>query len=265
MILGMPTLIECPTAEESAKLCKMLGLQFVELNMNLPAYQLDAVDIPHLQAVAEQYGIFYTIHLDENLNVSDFNPYVAEAYLRTVRETIALAKELRAPILNMHLSTGVYFTLPERKVFLFDVYRERYLESMCALRDTVDAAIGGAEIKLCIENCGKYTDVQRQAIELLLQSSAFGLTFDIGHNACAKEPAEPFILAHGERLLHMHLHDADRESRKDHLALGTGGLDLKRYVALAKERNCTAVLETKTADGLCRSVEWMRKHDRNTE
>ena len=60
--------------------------------MNLPQYQPDRIDVPHFQAVAAQYGIFYTIHLDENLNVSDFNPYIAEGYRRTVTETIALAK-----------------------------------------------------------------------------------------------------------------------------------------------------------------------------
>ena len=32
--------------------------------------------------------------LDENLNVSDFNPYVAEAYTKTVADTIEIAKQL---------------------------------------------------------------------------------------------------------------------------------------------------------------------------
>ena len=36
--LGMPTLLEAAGAEESAALCAELGLQFVELNMNLPEY-----------------------------------------------------------------------------------------------------------------------------------------------------------------------------------------------------------------------------------
>ena len=71
------------------------------------------------RAIAEKTGLFYTIHLDENLNVSDFNPHVAQAYRRTVEETVALAKALDAPLLNMHLSRGVYFTLPDRRVYLF--------------------------------------------------------------------------------------------------------------------------------------------------
>ncbi|WP_259473503.1 hypothetical protein [Clostridium estertheticum] len=33
---GMPTLIETNSIESCVKLCKELGLDFIELNMNLP-------------------------------------------------------------------------------------------------------------------------------------------------------------------------------------------------------------------------------------
>ena len=42
---GMPTLLELPDAEDCVRLCASLGLRFLELNMNLPQYQPDAVDI----------------------------------------------------------------------------------------------------------------------------------------------------------------------------------------------------------------------------
>lgn len=37
---GMPTLIECDTVEQNAALCGRLGLDFVELNRNLPICQV---------------------------------------------------------------------------------------------------------------------------------------------------------------------------------------------------------------------------------
>lgn len=88
--LGMPTLIETATAEDCARLCRELGLQFIELNMNLPQYQLQQIDIAHFRAIADRYGIYFTIHLDENLNPFDFNPYVAKAYQQTTLDTITL-------------------------------------------------------------------------------------------------------------------------------------------------------------------------------
>ena len=250
--LGMPTLIETDTLEQCAELCQDLGLQFVELNMNLPQYQPNRMDISRLREIAGLHEIYFTIHLDENLNVSDFNPYVAGAYRRTVQESIAVAKALGMPVLNMHMADGVYFTLPERKVYLFKEYRETYLKSMETFRDECEAAIGDADIKLCIENSSGYRDFQREAITLLLESPVFGLTLDIGHNHCAGGKDEAFVLTRAERLCHMHMHDA--LGTKDHLALGVGELDLKRYVALAREHACRIVLETKTIAGLRESV-----------
>jgi hypothetical protein len=37
---GMPTLIENQTLEENVNLCSNLGLNFIELNMNFPEYQI---------------------------------------------------------------------------------------------------------------------------------------------------------------------------------------------------------------------------------
>ena len=106
LTLGIPTLIECPSLEDCAKLCTSLGLQFIELNMCLPQYQPDRMDIPHMRDIADKYGIFYTIHLDDTNTPCDFNPRIARAYTETVLDTIGIAKQLSIPILNMHLSLG---------------------------------------------------------------------------------------------------------------------------------------------------------------
>ncbi|MBE6813106.1 MAG: sugar phosphate isomerase/epimerase [Ruminococcaceae bacterium] len=252
---GMPTLIETNTLPKCAKLCAESGLDFVELNMNLPAFQLDKMDVNYFKSIAKKYGIYYTIHLDENLNVCDFNPHVAEAYKKTVAETIEIAKQLDIKVLNMHLSKGVYFTLPDRKVYLFSEYKEQYLESILAFRNMCETAVGENDIKICIENCDGYTDFQKKAIEMLLESKVFALTFDVGHNHGIGGTDEEFLMQHKNRLHHMHLHDA--KDRKNHLALGTGELHIKKYINLAKEQNCRIVLETKTIDGLKQSVAWL--------
>lgn len=84
---GMPTLIECPSLEQTLSLCCELGLDFVELNMNLPEYQLDRMDGADVKRIFQRYCKYPTIHLDENLNVCDFNSAVADAYLDTVLKT----------------------------------------------------------------------------------------------------------------------------------------------------------------------------------
>lgn len=262
MDFGMPTLIETKNLEDCAVLCKKLGLQFIELNMNLPQYQLSRIDTDELLKIAEKYGIYYTIHLDENLNVSDFNSLIADAYTKTVLETIKLAKELGVPVLNMHLSKGVYFTLPDKKVYLFSEYKETYLESIKDFINLCEAEIADSAIKICLENTDGFTDFHTEALELFMKSSAFALTFDIGHDYCIGSRDENIILNYGEKLCHMHMHDANSKG-KNHLTLGTGEIDLKKYLSLAEKNNCRVALETKTVDALKKSVEWIERNRKN--
>lgn len=257
MDFGIPALIELKSLEACAVLCKGLNLQFVELNMNLPEYQTDRIDADAFAEIAERYGIYYTIHLDENLNPCDFNEKVANAYADTVLQTIKLAKQLCIPVLNIHLLKGVYFTLLDKKVYLFDEYMDVYLAKLTAFRDQCEKAIGKADIKICIENTGGYDkEYLQKGIALLLGSKAFVLTFDIGHNAGIGGGDEEIIMKHKNKLCHMHIHDA--KDKCDHLTLGTGDLDLPKYFYLAKTQNCRVVLETKTVAGLKESVEWIK-------
>lgn len=258
MKFGMPTLIELPSLRSCAALCAELGLDFIELNMNLPQYQPQAIDPAALYAVAQRYGISYTVHIDENLNFSDFNRDVAQAYTRSVLQTISIARVLGIPVLNMHLLRGVHFTLPDKKVYLFDAYREIYLDSVRRFRDVCTEAIGGEKIRICMENYSGYLDYQREALDVLLESPAFGLTIDVGHNHVCRGMDEGFILERGDRLCHMHLHDA--QGTRDHLALGRGEMDVDACLRMAQDHGCSVVLETKTIAGLRESVAWIRSH-----
>ena len=254
--LGMPTLIGLPRLDDCGALCRELGLQFIELNMNLPQYQTDRLDAAALRRVREEYGVYFTLHLDENLNPGDFNPRIAEAYVRTAEDAIAFAEALEMPVLNMHLSRGIHFTLPGEKVYLFDQYREAYLARMRSFRDRCAAAAGQGGVRICVENTDGCRRAQIQALDLLLESPVFALTYDVGHNHGSGGGDEKIILRRREKLMHFHLHDAREASC--HLPLGEGELDWKKYLRLAEAVNGRAVLEVKTAEGLRTSVRRLR-------
>ena len=258
MVYGMPTLIEYDTVEENLALCRWLGLDFIELNMNLPQYQTQALreHLHDYRKLAAETGVFFTLHLDENLNFADFNPLVREAYGRTAVETIRIAKALSIPVLNLHMPTGVYFTLPEKKVYLFASYPSDYMAAVKAFRDLCEREIGDAPIRMCIENTDGYRDFQQEAIETLLESPCFALTWDIGHSHAAGDADEPFLLAHRDRLAHFHLHDA--KGKSNHLALGTGEIDLPARLRIAESQHCRCVIETKTAEALEQSVQYLK-------
>lgn len=253
---GMPTLLECTNAEENVYLCKQLGLQFVELNMNLPMYQ--AENLPSLRELSERYGIGFTLHLDENFNAADFNPLIREAWLHTLGRSIDAAKALDAKVLNMHVAHGVYFTMPDRRIYLFDQYREEYLRRMTELRSFCERALKGTEIRICLENTDGFLPFEQRALEMLLESEHFALTWDIGHSHTAHRDDAPFLHAHENQVMHFHIHDA--KGKSCHLELGEGGINLHERLRLASACDATCVLEVKTAHALANSVDWLREN-----
>ena len=270
MQFGMPTLIENRTLEDNIALCKNLGLRFIELNMNFPEYQTDRLEQTDLLLrAAEQAGIYYTIHLDENLNIADFNRLVSDAYLETVRRTVDVAKKFlclrerfgagsRPLTLNMHMHHGIFITLPDRKVQMYDRDFDTYMKSFSVFRSLCEEWIGDNELMIAVENTDGFRGYEKKAIEYLLESPKFGLTWDIGHSKAVREADVPFILAHQGRLIHFHIHDGTETPPKNHLALGDGEINLAERLRLAESRNARCVLETKTIAALKKSVQWLR-------
>ena len=272
MQFGMPTLIENHTLEENAALCEALGLRFIELNMNFPEYQVDRLEqTDELVRIAEQHHLYYTVHLDENLNIADFNPLVTKAYLETVRRTILAAKALlplrdrygdpAQPLtLNMHMHHGIYITLPDRKVQMYERNFETYMQSFAVFRSLCEEWIGDSSIMIVVENTDGFRDYEKKMIAYLLESKKFGLTWDIGHSKAIREADVSFLMEHQDKLIHFHIHDGTETPPRNHLALGDGEIDLDARLKLAAERNARCVLETKTISALKQSVRWLRNN-----
>ena len=291
MQFGMPTLIENHTLKENAALCEALGLRFIELNMNFPEYQVDRLEqTDELVRIAEQHHLYYTVHLDENLNIADFNPLVTKAYLETVRRTILAAKALlplrdrygdpaqpltlnmhmhhgdrygdpAQPLtLNMHMHHGIYITLPDRKVQMYERNFETYMQSFDVIRSLCEEWIGDSSIMMAVENTDGFRDYEKKMIAYLLESKKFGLTWDIGHSKAILEADVSFLMEHQDKLIHFHIHDGTETPPRNHLALGDGEIDLYARLKLAAERNARCVLETKTISAPKQSVRWLRNN-----
>ena len=280
MDFGMPTLIELNSIEENATLCKSLNLQFIELNMNLPLFSiLSCTDknnpelnslLEKLISIKNKYGIYYTIHLDENFNFADFNSYINDSYLKTLNAVITNSQKLKCPIINMHLNKGVYFTLPQKKIYLFEKYNEHYTKCANNFLDFCEENLSNnSTTKICIENTDGWKDFEKHIIQTFLKKSYFGLTFDIGHSQAINNVDEEFIFMNKNKLLHFHIHDgtlpANNTYGKNHLTLGTGNINLQNRLELAKTNNCRCVIETKTIQSLKDSVEWLKNNTNFTK
>lgn len=251
MTFGMPFLMETATVDAAAKLCRELGLSFVELNLNFPACDLESLNLPRLRRMKAE-GVGFTIHIDEDCDPFSFNADVRRAWLSTIRKAATAAQMLEAPVLNMHLPRGVYITLPDRKAVLYEHYCREYVDAVRRLRDLCDEELRGSGTSICIENTGGFLAHEQTAIEELLTSPVFGLTLDAGHSHAIGDADEPFYRAHSDRLKHMHLHDC--RGAHPHMALGDGDIDLRGRLGWAAQNDATVVIEVKTIAALRESV-----------
>lgn len=199
--------------------------------------------------------IFY-----ENLIGNRRNPHVhRKRYIKKcIKQSLLIANELEIPLLNMHMSRGVYFTLPDQKVFLFDKYRDIYLKNIQYFKVMCETMIGGEGINISIENTDGFTAFQKEALDILLDSSIFTFTWDIGHSHSASKIDEKYILQNECKLKHFHIHDAI--GKQNHLTLGEGDINLLEKLNIARRNYCRCVIETKTVASLHESLNWLVTH-----
>ena len=253
MIFGMPFLLENESVADACKLCRELGLSFVELNANFPVCQTERLNADMLLQLKETYGVGFTLHVEEECDPFAFQRGVREAWKDSFCSALRLATATDMPIVNMHLPRGVYITLPAGKVYLYEQYREEVHTALADFRRMCEAELLGSRVRIAVENTNGFKPHELAALDYLLESPVFGLTLDIGHLHGAGEVDLPCYEARAEKLIHMHGHDA--MGRKDHLALGDGEIDLRSRLNWAKRCGARVVLETKTIEALRTSVE----------
>lgn len=252
MKLGMPTLIEFDSLEDNMKLCKSLELDVLELNMNLPIYNTD-MDVDVIKSLKEKYSIELTLHAHENLDIGEFDSNIRCGYFKAFKDIIKIGKQLDISLINMHLSMGIHFTLPDGKVYLFEAYESEYISNINRFKQFVEKEIGGSDIKISIENTGIHdNDFIRKATDLLLESESFCLTYDIGHDITSGFKDKEYFLKHIDRIEHFHIHDGTNE--KNHLELFTGNLDIVQYIQLSKSKNARCIIEVKESESLINSI-----------
>lgn len=122
MKLGMPTLVEYARLEDNLELCRRLGLEFVEINMNLPVCNPEVTGAAELLRLKREYGVELTIHLPEELDLGSIHGAMRQGHVQRCKEAIDWASGAEIEILNLHLNPGVYFTLPDRKIWIYDAH-----------------------------------------------------------------------------------------------------------------------------------------------
>jgi sugar phosphate isomerase/epimerase len=256
-IFGIPALIEYHELGPNLDLCQDLKVGFLELNMNMPYSFPEKLDPLQLRSAADN-GLRLSMHLHDELDLGSLHPTVRQGHLTRCAETLRWAAENGLWLLNLHLNPGVYFTLPDRKIWVYGRYLEQYkaalLDSLAFLSEEA-SALG---IRLCLENTGHLSlPFMREAVESVLHLRSVGLCWDIGHDARSGYREEEFMLKHLDKVWHMHFHDYNGSS--DHQLPFTGTMDCPRYLKLAEERDMSVLVEVKTEKAVREAVSTLRQ------
>ena len=258
MKFGMPSLIEYTSVDEHIDFCRKNNLDFLEINLTFPWYQSDRLDIGHLVRLKEETGIGYTLHFHDQLNPFDFSPELRRGAMDNILFGLDLARRIGADRITMHLIRGAYSAVNEVKVYAYSVGKAEYLDHVREFMDVCEVKLDGTDTIYCIENTNGYMDYQKDAVDLMLQNPHFGLTFDIGHNFKTSFDDEAYIMSHADKLRHFHIHDVSEKS--NHIALGSGIINLPKYLDMLRQFACSAVIEVKESQALHRSLSYLRDH-----
>jgi len=249
----MPALIEMPGLHDLADLCQELELSFIELNMNMPDNCPEALDPLEARDVARSIGIELTLHSPDELDLGSLHPTVREGHLGRMREALGWSAQAGVKVINMHLSPGIYFTLPDRRVWIYDRYIDEFTANLWSAYDEMLPLAKASGVDICTENVNNFDlPFVAQAIDELCCLEPFHLTWDVGHDARSGFKEREVLLRHEDRVRHMHLHDYNGKS--DHQVPGTGLVDIPGMLDFARRRDIRVLVEVKDVPSLKASV-----------
>ena len=245
MKYGMPTLVEFDSILENVKFAKENNLNFIELNMDLP-YCFNIKENELLN-----YDIEFTMHLSEKLNFAELNDSFRKLYLKEAIRQIEIGINNNIKKYNLHIDSGIYFTLPNQKFFLNEKYIDIYKNNLDESCKELNKLAKHYNIEINFENT-KIQSFTKIAVDVISKYKYLGFTLDIGHNEKNKNKAYPLFI-NTNKIRHIHMHDYDGTS--DHLALGTGIIDFSKYNNILK--NNYIVIEVKESNDLLESIKYI--------
>ncbi len=190
------------------------------------AYQLswDGADAAALGTRARTMGLALTLHaLSWDLNLSSRLDTIRHASLDAIQRSVDVAHQLGAGLVIVH---------PGRITVPFDDAEAYWPDLVASLREIADHA-AGCGIRVGVEHMeprqGEYVITPDQANRLVrdVDRANLGTVLDVAHIPWGEDEAA--FAARLERLIHIHLSDAD-ESRL-HLPLGQGARHLTPLLA----------------------------------
>lgn len=251
--IGMPTLMEFSSVKENLEVAKELGLDFLELNINMLYCTPDEDFRNQLIQYQDEYNIEFTMHYYDTVDVSSSSRHYRN-YLYTAFSEIGKYLEGICKKMVLHLEPGAYMTIHSEKHYVYasDItYIDRTLNTLKTIREVLEPF----GIKVVIENVPIHPFMEGLYQTLGLHN--FEFCYDIGHDIIYNDRLyNSFRKKYKLNVTHMHMHNV--KGSKDHQALDTGDLDIDRYIEYALDNDIDIVVEVKDLDNLKKSISYIK-------
>ena len=89
--IGIPTLLEISSLEDTIDLCHDLGLSIIEVNMTRPAFLPKSLHKQKMLDLSAAHDIEFTLHLPEEMDLGTFHDPIRDAWIEYLSETIQWA------------------------------------------------------------------------------------------------------------------------------------------------------------------------------
>ncbi|MCX8163155.1 MAG: sugar phosphate isomerase/epimerase [Candidatus Micrarchaeota archaeon] len=217
-----------------------LNFEFFELTIEYPAATPKKI-IENKKRIAdalESYNLGLLAHLPWYFNLAHPYERIQQATNKEIEAAAHIATTLGAKILTIHPD----LTLPQS----CQARKKRFERTLSTLK-SIEKITKNFGLKLCLET------VDEEALEIkeykeILEQTDIKITLDAGHaHTYFSAGVVGLIEEFKKDIAHVHLHDGKKQI--DHLPLGVGTLDMKKFVEKLKEvYNQTITLEVHCSD-----------------
>lgn len=245
----MPILVEFHSLSENIDLCKKLNLDFIELNLDIPYCFIDRLDTNSLK------NNNFTIHLSEKFDVGELNNSLRNFYLNEIEKIISFGTKYNIFKYNLHLDPGIHFSLPDKKIFIYEEYIDDYLRAYEDSCNILSKIANKYNATILFENV-KVESYTLKVIDIIAKYDNLFFTLDLGHNIRYGNLAKEKFMQYSDKIKHIHLHDFN--GSKDHQELFTGLLNVKEELNFCKQHNLDVLIEVKRKEELINSVNKLR-------
>ncbi|MBS7647439.1 MAG: sugar phosphate isomerase/epimerase family protein [Candidatus Bathyarchaeia archaeon] len=202
-----------------------------------------------LKEVGKRYNLQFSVHAPfADINIASPSKFLLNAMIKRLEKSIHFASLLEAHVWVFHpgLKTGISMFYPELD-WIQNCETARILYKI--------AQKNGVEI--AIENVPEPYPFLMKSVEHFKKfyeevDVGIGLALDVGH-ANLNGQIELFLKTFSNKVVHIHVHD-NRGKEDEHLGIGYGTVNWRRFVEILKETSYNNVLVIESIEKITESI-----------